>query len=61
MKKYLPHRDDPQADRFTAYRPTFAKFAEEDIKFFAAAHMWDVSAATQGEDYDVQIQSETYC
>jgi 2-haloacid dehalogenase len=30
-----------------AYRPALAKFAEEDIKWFAAAHMWDVSAAVK--------------
>lgn len=28
-----------------AYRPVLAKFAEEDEKWFGAAHMWDVSAA----------------
>ncbi|KXT00586.1 hypothetical protein AC578_3139 [Pseudocercospora eumusae] len=28
-----------------AYRPLFEKFGEEDQKWFAAAHMWDVSAA----------------
>lgn len=30
-----------------AYRPTFARFAVEDEKWFAAAHMWDVSAAVK--------------
>lgn len=28
-----------------AYKPIFDKFADDDLKFFAAAHMWDVSAA----------------
>lgn len=28
-----------------AYKPAFAKFTAEDDKWFAAAHMWDVSAA----------------
>lgn len=30
-----------------AYRPAFARFAPEDAKWFAAAHMWDVSAAVK--------------
>lgn len=30
-----------------AYKPALAKFAESDEKWFAAAHMWDVSAATK--------------
>lgn len=30
-----------------AYRPMLAKFADEDEKWFAAAHMWDVSAAVK--------------
>jgi 2-haloacid dehalogenase len=30
-----------------AYRPALAKFADDDIKWFAAAHMWDVSAAVK--------------
>ncbi|KJX99408.1 2-haloalkanoic acid dehalogenase like protein [Zymoseptoria brevis] len=28
-----------------AYKPTFDKFGRDDKKYFAAAHMWDVSAA----------------
>ncbi|CAK1367226.1 unnamed protein product [Cercospora beticola] len=28
-----------------AYKPVFERFAEEDQKWFAAAHMWDVSSA----------------
>ncbi|CAL5870231.1 uncharacterized protein PFLUO_LOCUS4466 [Penicillium psychrofluorescens] len=30
-----------------AYRPALAKFAPDDVKWFAAAHMWDVSAAVK--------------
>lgn len=30
-----------------AYRPAMERFAEEDVKWFAAAHMWDVSAAVK--------------
>lgn len=30
-----------------AYKPIFEKLGEEDQKWFAAAHMWDVSAARQ--------------
>ncbi|KAL4937002.1 hypothetical protein BDV06DRAFT_82433 [Aspergillus oleicola] len=30
-----------------AYRPVFEKFAPGDDKWFAAAHMWDVSAAVK--------------
>lgn len=30
-----------------AYRPALARFAPEDSKWFAAAHMWDVSAAVK--------------
>ncbi|EXL40856.1 2-haloacid dehalogenase [Fusarium oxysporum f. sp. radicis-lycopersici 26381] len=30
-----------------AYKPTLARFAPDDIKWFAAAHMWDVSAAVK--------------
>jgi 2-haloacid dehalogenase len=30
-----------------AYRPALAKFADDDVKWFAAAHMWDVSAAVK--------------
>lgn len=30
-----------------AYRPVFEKFGKDDQKWFAAAHMWDVSAAVQ--------------
>jgi 2-haloacid dehalogenase len=30
-----------------AYKPTLARFAADDIKWFAAAHMWDVSAAVK--------------
>ncbi|KAJ5891092.1 uncharacterized protein N7473_007320 [Penicillium subrubescens] len=30
-----------------AYRPALAQFKEEDKKWFAAAHMWDVSAAVK--------------
>ncbi|KAL4805160.1 HAD-like domain-containing protein [Aspergillus unguis] len=30
-----------------AYRPTFERFGEDDEKWFAAAHMWDVSAAVK--------------
>ncbi|KAF4947602.1 hypothetical protein FGADI_10283 [Fusarium gaditjirri] len=30
-----------------AYRPTLARFAPDDVKWFAAAHMWDVSAAVK--------------
>lgn len=30
-----------------AYRPAFDRFAPTDEKWFAAAHMWDVSAATK--------------
>lgn len=30
-----------------AYRPTLARFSPEDTKWFAAAHMWDVSAAVK--------------
>ena len=30
-----------------AYRSVLAKFAPEDDKWFAAAHMWDVSAAVR--------------
>jgi 2-haloacid dehalogenase len=29
----------------TAYRPAIERFGKEDEKWFAAAHMWDVSAA----------------
>lgn len=36
---------------FVAYRPTYERFGKDDIKFFAAAHMWDVSAATQGMSF----------
>lgn len=28
-----------------AYKPVFEKFGKDDEKWFAAAHMWDVSAA----------------
>lgn len=28
-----------------AYRPVYEKFGKDDQKWFAAAHMWDVSAA----------------
>ncbi|KAJ5662637.1 2-haloalkanoic acid dehalogenase [Penicillium maclennaniae] len=31
----------------TAYKPTFDRFAPEDDKWFAAGHMWDVTAATK--------------
>ncbi|KAF7594753.1 hypothetical protein BBP40_008460 [Aspergillus hancockii] len=30
-----------------AYGPALERFAEEDVKWFAAAHMWDVSAAVK--------------
>ncbi|KAJ5649848.1 uncharacterized protein N7484_003571 [Penicillium longicatenatum] len=30
-----------------AYRPALKKFGEDDIKWFAAAHMWDVTAAVK--------------
>ncbi|KAL2829423.1 HAD-like domain-containing protein [Aspergillus cavernicola] len=30
-----------------AYQPVLEQFAEEDVKWFAAAHMWDVSAAVK--------------
>ena len=30
-----------------AYKPAFDRFAPDDDKWFAAAHMWDVSAATK--------------
>jgi 2-haloacid dehalogenase len=30
-----------------AYKPALARFKEEDVKWFAAAHMWDVSAAVK--------------
>ncbi|KAH6962376.1 putative 2-haloalkanoic acid dehalogenase [Ilyonectria sp. MPI-CAGE-AT-0026] len=30
-----------------AYKPTLARFAPDDVKWFAAAHMWDVSAAVK--------------
>lgn len=30
-----------------AYKPAFSRFAPGDIKWFAAAHMWDVSAAVK--------------
>lgn len=30
-----------------AYRPVLARFAPGDVKWFAAAHMWDVSAAVK--------------
>lgn len=30
-----------------AYRPALAQFKEEDTKWFAAAHMWDVTAAVK--------------
>lgn len=30
-----------------AYIPALEKFAPQDVKWFAAAHMWDVSAATK--------------
>jgi 2-haloacid dehalogenase len=30
-----------------AYRPALERFGEEDVKWFAAAHMWDVSAAVK--------------
>ena len=30
-----------------AYKPTLDRFAHNDIKWFAAAHMWDVSAAVK--------------
>ncbi|KAF4961003.1 hypothetical protein FSARC_10312 [Fusarium sarcochroum] len=30
-----------------AYKPTLARFAPDDEKWFAAAHMWDVSAAVK--------------
>ncbi|KAE8383851.1 HAD-like domain-containing protein [Aspergillus bertholletiae] len=30
-----------------AYRPAMERFAAEDVKWFAAAHMWDVSAAVR--------------
>jgi 2-haloacid dehalogenase len=30
-----------------AYRPALEQFAEQDQKWFAAAHMWDVSAAVK--------------
>lgn len=30
-----------------AYRPAFAQFAADDAKWFAAAHMWDVTAAVK--------------
>ncbi|KAJ5723810.1 hypothetical protein N7488_001845 [Penicillium malachiteum] len=30
-----------------AYRPALARFAEEDDRWFAAAHMWDVTAAVK--------------
>ena len=30
-----------------AYRSMLQKFADDDVKWFAAAHMWDVSAAVK--------------
>ncbi|KAJ5238897.1 hypothetical protein N7468_003516 [Penicillium chermesinum] len=30
-----------------AYRPALARFADDDVKWFAAAHMWDVTAAVK--------------
>ncbi|KAJ5332539.1 uncharacterized protein N7506_006322 [Penicillium brevicompactum] len=30
-----------------AYKPALARFADDDVKWFAAAHMWDVSAAVK--------------
>lgn len=30
-----------------AYRPVLERFGEDDVKWFAAAHMWDVSAAVK--------------
>ncbi|KAE8155144.1 HAD-like domain-containing protein [Aspergillus avenaceus] len=30
-----------------AYRPAIEQFAADDVKWFAAAHMWDVSAAVK--------------
>jgi 2-haloacid dehalogenase len=30
-----------------AYQPALARFAPDDVKWFAAAHMWDVSAAVK--------------
>jgi 2-haloacid dehalogenase len=30
-----------------AYKPALARFKDEDAKWFAAAHMWDVTAAVK--------------
>lgn len=53
--EYLPRETSPSGTAILAaskpsmesYKPMLDKFAPEDQKWFAAAHMWDVSAAVK--------------